>query len=118
MTFSTGGPPKKSVLIDANIHAREWIAGATATWIINELAVNTTVYLDILKEIDIHIVPIMNPDGYVHTHSGGIQARLWRKTRSVQSGSKCVGCDPNRNFGFHWGKIRNLHYFKSLTAAA
>lgn len=31
--FSTGGAPKKSILIDANIHAREWIAGATATWV-------------------------------------------------------------------------------------
>ncbi|XP_021959367.1 carboxypeptidase B [Folsomia candida] len=98
--FSTGGAPKKSVIIDANIHAREWIAGATATWIINELITNTAAYMNVLNEIDIHVIPMVNPDGYEFCHTGD---RLWRKTRSVTSGSACLGCDPNRNFAFMFG---------------
>jgi len=98
--ISTGGSNKKAVLIDANIHAREWIAGATATWIINELTTNTSAYARILEEIDIYIIPFINVDGYEWAQT---RDRLWRKTRSVRSGSACFGCDPNRNFGFQFG---------------
>jgi len=28
---------------------------------------------------------------------------MWRKTRSVNADSDCYGCDPNRNFAFHFG---------------
>ncbi len=29
--------------------------------------------------------------------------RMWRKTRSLNKGSNCVGVDPNRNWGYRWG---------------
>jgi carboxypeptidase A2 len=110
--FSKGGAPKKSVLIDANIHAREWISGATATWIINELDTNMEAQA-ILDDLDIYIIPLINADGYEWAHTND---RMWRKTRSVRSGSTCVGCDPNRNFGFHFGESQNFFYcFVSLS---
>ena len=28
---------------------------------------------------------------------------MWRKTRSLNKGSNCVGVDPNRNWGYRWG---------------
>ena len=28
--------------------------------------------------------------------------RMWRKTRS-DTGSSCIGVDPNRNWGYKWG---------------
>ena len=28
---------------------------------------------------------------------------MWRKTRSRNSGTMCVGTDPNRNWGYKWG---------------
>ena len=28
---------------------------------------------------------------------------MWRKTRSSNPGSRCVGTDPNRNWGYRWG---------------
>ena len=28
---------------------------------------------------------------------------MWRKTRSRNSGTRCVGTDPNRNWGYKWG---------------
>ncbi|XP_035708358.1 carboxypeptidase B-like [Folsomia candida] len=97
--FSSGGPPKKSILIDSNIHAREWIAGATGTWIINELLTNSANYTAILQEVDIYVIPMINADGYEYTWTSD---RMWRKTRSVNAGSSCMGCDPNRNFPFQW----------------
>jgi hypothetical protein len=98
--------PKKAIWIDAGIHAREWIAPATALFIINELTskyeTDPTIknYVDTL---DWYILPSANPDGYEYTRSN---ERLWRKTRSKQKCSVfqcCYGVDPNRNFGFNWG---------------
>lgn len=31
-----------------------------------------------------------------------LQNRMWRKTRSRNSGSSCIGTDPNRNFDAGW----------------
>jgi hypothetical protein len=42
---------------------------------------------------------VANPDGYEYTHTND---RLWRKTRTINAGSSCVGVDGNRNFNFHW----------------
>ncbi|CAG7825353.1 unnamed protein product, partial [Allacma fusca] len=27
---------------------------------------------------------------------------MWRKTRSINKGSECVGTDPNRNWDYQW----------------
>nr|XP_021529582.1 carboxypeptidase A4 [Aotus nancymaae] len=43
----------------------------------------------------IFLVARGQPDGYVYTQT---QNRLWRKTRSLNPGSPCVGADPNRNW--------------------
>ena len=45
-----------------------------------------------------YILPVVNPDGYLHTQTDN---RLWRKTRSP-NGNGCYGTDPNRNFGYMW----------------
>ena len=42
---------------------------------------------------------VANPDGNAFSHSDD---RVWRKTRSPNSGSTCIGTDPNRNFNHHW----------------
>ena len=39
-----------------------------------------------------YILPIANPDGYEYTKTD----RFWRKTRSPNEGSICIGTDPNR----------------------
>lgn len=89
----------RAIFVESNIHAREWISSATATWIINELLRSTDpAVLDIARNIDWHIVPMANPDGYDFTRSSN---RQWRKTRSVYN-VLCRGVDPNRNFKFNW----------------
>ncbi|CAJ0582882.1 unnamed protein product, partial [Mesorhabditis spiculigera] len=89
---------KPAFFIDAGIHAREWIAPATALWIINELT-NSTKYKALLQQIDIIIVPNLNPDGYTFTRRG---ARMWRKNLTPQS-TGCYGVDLNRNFPYYFG---------------
>lgn len=48
----------------AGIHAREWIAPAVGTYVINELLNgNDTEVAKILDDFDIYAVPALNPDG-------------------------------------------------------
>lgn len=55
-------------MIDANIHAREWISSATATWLLNELLTSTDPeVVDIATNIDWYFIPMVNPDGFVYT---------------------------------------------------
>lgn len=50
------------IIIEANIHAREWISHATTTWIINELLTSTDpVVQDMANSINWVFVPMMNP---------------------------------------------------------
>ena len=62
------GPGAPIAWIEAGIHAREWIASAVATFLINEL-VNNEDNKDILDNINFHILPMANPDGYEYTRS-------------------------------------------------
>ncbi|XP_023315932.1 carboxypeptidase B-like [Trichogramma pretiosum] len=86
------------ILLDAGIHAREWISHMTALYIISQLAKleNRHIY----DEIDIVIIPNLNPDGYEYSRQKP-ENRLWRKNRSSAI-KKCRGVDLNRNFDTHW----------------
>lgn len=52
------------VVVDAGIHAREWIAPMTAVYFMQQLVENSAYYADILNRVDIVIIPQINPDGY------------------------------------------------------
>ncbi|XP_052122147.1 carboxypeptidase B isoform X2 [Frankliniella occidentalis] len=92
----------KAVWVDAGIHAREWIAPATALFALSQLAENETSTAEMREHQDWFILPVANPDGYEFTHK---KDRMWRKTRSNTSVPGCYGADPNRNFDFHWNEI-------------
>jgi len=95
------GQPKKIFWLDAGIHAREWVAPATALWIVNELLTNYQTNADytmLINTIDLYIAPSINPDGYEYTRATD---RLWRKTRSGPRNG-CYGVDPNRNWDYKW----------------
>lgn len=100
ITSPTGGV-KKQVFMDFGIHAREWISPATGAYIINQLLTTYAAGGDaktILDSWELHIVPILNPDGYAYTHSND---RMWRKNRKPVGGN-AIGVDLNRNFGYQW----------------
>jgi len=97
-----GPTPKKGIMWEGGIHAREWIAHATMCFIINQLVtyygVDNTV-TRLVDNLEWSIVPVVNPDGYVYTWTTN---RNWRKTRSPNAHSPCIGTDPNRNWDDHW----------------
>jgi hypothetical protein len=95
------GTNRPGIWLDAGIHAREWISSATLLYIVDEILTGTSadaVYLR--NNFRFYIVPNLNPDGYEYTWTND---RLWRKTRSPNSGSTCVGTDANRNWDSNWG---------------
>lgn len=91
---------KNTILIDAAIHAREWITSATALYGIQQLidGTNHGKYENMLDHIKWVFIPLVNPDGYEYSHD---KDRMWRKTR--RKVGTCVGVDGNRNYDFKWG---------------
>nr|XP_023400394.1 carboxypeptidase A4 [Loxodonta africana] len=99
LKFSTGaGERRPAIWLNAGIHSREWISQATGIWtarkIVSDYKKDTAV-TSILEKMDIFLLPVANPDGYVYTQT---KNRFWRKTRSRNPGSNCIGADPNRNW--------------------
>lgn len=66
ISYKSGNP---GIFIEANIHAREWITSATATWLINELLSSKDVKVrNIAENYDWYILPVLNVDGFVYSH--------------------------------------------------
>lgn len=92
---------KPAIMMDAAIHAREWITVPTLMYIINGLLSDEDSDVKALVDkYDWYFLPVANPDGYEFTHTG---ERLWRKTRSQDPFTGCFGADPNRNFDADFG---------------
>ncbi|XP_051538429.1 carboxypeptidase B-like [Myxocyprinus asiaticus] len=93
---------KPAIFMDCGFHAREWISPAFCQWFIKE-AVSTygvdAEMTNLLDNMDFFVLPVFNIDGYEYTWTNN---RMWRKTRSKNSGTSCVGTDPNRNFDAGW----------------
>lgn len=104
ITSATGDrATKKQIWFQGQIHAREWISGATVQYITNQLltgygsSAEITALLDTTEFI---IVPCHNPDGFEYTWT---HDRLWRKNRRDSQGpSWKAGVDLNRNYDIHW----------------
>ncbi|XP_026743091.1 carboxypeptidase B-like [Trichoplusia ni] len=92
---------KPVIVIDAMVHAREWVTTPVAIYIINQL-VTEVADSPLTQDIDWIIIPLANPDGYEYTFE---EDRLWRKTRSKShpGAEECPGVDGNRNFDHYFG---------------
>ncbi|XP_066250092.1 zinc carboxypeptidase-like [Euwallacea similis] len=90
---------KQVVFMEFNIHAREWITSATATWLLDRYLRSEELDVRALAEkYTWYFFPVMNPDGFVYSHEFD---RMWRKTRTRYN-IHCWGADPNRNWGYQW----------------
>jgi len=87
---------KPTMIIQCGIHSREWIAVSTCCWFIDKLLSDDLALLDQMQFV---IIPSLNVDGYIYTHTTN---RLWRKNRQPNSGTTCVGTDLNRNYAYAW----------------
>lgn len=98
ISIHAGAPDDPTILLTATMHAREWLAATTATCLADTLArnygtdANVTAMLD---AVNIIVLPVLNPDGYVYAWD---VERYWRKNR--RDG---IGVDLNRNFPLAWG---------------
>lgn len=98
-------PDKKQIWIQGLIHGREWISGAVVQYLTDQLMRlpaakgNTDPRIASLYDLEIVIIPIVNPDGY---HQTWTKNRLWRKNMAQNIFGR--GVDLNRNFDCHWGE--------------
>ncbi|XP_045490049.1 carboxypeptidase B-like isoform X1 [Pieris rapae] len=99
LKISNSDAGNAAVWLDASIHSREWISTAVVTYLAEFIAKNFQKHPKSITNKDWHIVPVLNPDGYVFTHT---KDRMWRKNRAHHEGER-VGVDLNRNFSYGWG---------------
>ncbi|MDL2121719.1 MAG: M14 family metallopeptidase [Deltaproteobacteria bacterium] len=117
---SHGGMPIKALKISDNVatdesdegdvlfvamhHAREWISVEMALYlaeqILSQYSTNPQLQADV-NNLEIWIVPVVNPDGFAYTWSPS-GYRFWRKNRR-NNGDGTFGVDLNRNWGYEWG---------------
>uniref|UniRef100_A0A8D0GQ79 Peptidase M14 domain-containing protein n=1 Tax=Sphenodon punctatus TaxID=8508 RepID=A0A8D0GQ79_SPHPU len=96
------GGKGKAVFMDCGIHAREWISPAFCQWFVKQA---TRTYgkdktmTTLLDNLNFYVLPVFNIDGYVWSWT---QDRMWRKNRSNNSNTNCIGTDLNRNFDAEW----------------
>ncbi|UQU64705.1 M14 family metallopeptidase [Couchioplanes caeruleus] len=93
------------VLYDANHHAREHLTVEMAVYLLHLYTDNYASDSRIKSIVDsreIWIIPSVNPDGAEYDIATG-SYRSWRKNRQPNSGSRYVGTDLNRNYGYKWG---------------
>ena len=102
LKFSTGGADKPAVFFNGCQHAREWVTVMATTYFADQLAqeyLSDSFTATLLDLVDVYIIPIVNPDGYVYTHTTD---RYWRKNRQPNNNSSCIGTDLNRNWDADW----------------
>ncbi|XP_072254856.1 carboxypeptidase A1-like [Pyxicephalus adspersus] len=102
LKFSTGAN-RPAFWIDTGIHSREWVTQASGVWFAKKIVKDygrDASLTATLNRLDIYLEIVTNPDGYVFTHTSN---RMWRKTRSPNTGSTCIGTDPNRNWDAGFG---------------
>lgn len=91
------GDDKPAMLINAGQHAREWIAVMASMCAAESFVARAEepAVASLLEQLEIIVVPVVNPDGYAYSWE---VERLWRKNR--RDGH---GVDLNRNFSVAWG---------------
>ncbi len=99
---------RPALLIDGTQHAREWISPMTVAYIGEQLLARYATDVRVrtlLDNVEILVVPVVNPDGYAYTWS---TERLWRKNRT-DNGDGTFGVDLNRNWPVGWGGTGASH---------
>nr|CAD7452123.1 unnamed protein product [Timema tahoe] len=91
--------PKPVILIDAGIHAREWIAPAMALYIIHQLVENPD-NTRLIQSVEWHIVPVLNPDGYEYSHTHGEHRRTLHPIGAIRL---CADYANGKDFGGRQG---------------
>jgi len=87
--------------IQSLVHGREWEAAMAADFILSAFLEGYGVDREITETMDslqIHIIGIVNVDGFKYTWGQPQEHRMWRKNRR-DNGDGSFGVDINRNWG-------------------
>ncbi|KAF9560519.1 hypothetical protein EC968_006137 [Mortierella alpina] len=105
------GSGPSNVVLHGLQHAREWITGSVVEFLIEQLLTGEDErVLGYLEKYTFHIIPILNPDGFVISQTTN---RLHRKNAQSINNETCtgeersIGVDINRNWNFQWKKSSN-----------
>lgn len=93
------------VLFDSMTHGREHLTLEMNLYLLAVLTDGYGADAQITRLVDsreIFLVLMVNPDGAQHDIASG-EFAFWRKNRQPIPGTRRVGIDLNRNFGFKWG---------------
>ncbi|EHB12265.1 Mast cell carboxypeptidase A [Heterocephalus glaber] len=93
---------RKAIFMDCGIHAREWISPAFCQWFVYQATKSygkNKIMTKLLDRMNFYVLPVFNVDGYIWSWT---QNRMWRKNRSKNKNSSCIGTDLNRNFDVSW----------------
>ncbi|XP_012638279.1 mast cell carboxypeptidase A [Microcebus murinus] len=96
---------RKSVFMDCGIHAREWVSPAFCQWFVYQATKTygkNKIMTKLLDQMNFYVLPVFNVDGYIWSWT---KNRMWRKNRSKNKNSKCIGTDLNRNFNASWNSF-------------
>lgn len=96
---------KPAVIFMGGHHAREHLSVEIplmlAQYLVNQYNAGQSRVINLLTNRDIHIIPVVNPDGMEFDIQDG-KYKMWRKNRARNSNGT-FGVDLNRNYGFQWG---------------
>lgn len=86
-------------------HAREHVSieipYMLAQHILRQAKAGDQAMLSVLRSRELHIIPVVNPDGAEYDIESG-RYKMWRKNRRVNGGGT-YGVDLNRNYSYGWG---------------
>ncbi|MFO0636360.1 MAG: M14 family metallopeptidase [Nannocystaceae bacterium] len=98
LRISDAPPGAPAVLYSGTMHAREWLATMATMCVADRFATaDDAVVAELLSAIEIWVVPVINPDGYVISWT---EDRYWRK--NARDG---YGVDLNRNWDYQWAVV-------------
>ncbi|XP_045359300.1 mast cell carboxypeptidase A [Leopardus geoffroyi] len=107
LKIGKGDERRKAIFMDCGIHAREWISPAFCQWFVYQAAKTygkNKIMTKLLDRMNFYVLPVFNVDGYIWSWT---QNRMWRKNRSKNQNSNCIGTDLNRNFNASWNSFPN-----------
>ncbi len=96
---------KPGIVFMGGHHAREHVSIEMplmlAQYLVREYRNQNAEVVNLLESRQIHLIPMVNPDGAEHDISSG-RYKTWRKNRRLNADGN-YGVDLNRNYGFMWG---------------